>query len=66
MNALPLFALLSFPQIWLSIPLAVAFAFCYSASRTESTREIIKRALRILGALAFFMVLIAVILFLAV
>lgn len=64
--ASPLFALLSFPQIWLALPLAVAFAFCYAASRTEAPREILRRALRIIGALAFFMILIAVILFLAV
>lgn len=42
-DVLILFGLLNFPQIWLAIPLALAFSFCYAASRAEEPKAIVKR-----------------------
>ncbi|MGI6402116.1 MAG: hypothetical protein ACOX0A_08415 [Thermoguttaceae bacterium] len=61
-----LFGLLSFPQIWLSVPLALAFAFCYSASREEQPAKIVRRAIRVAFWLFFFLALVGVILYFSV
>lgn len=65
-NALPLFGLLSFPQLWLAAPLAIAFSFCYAASRAEEPRKIVAGALRIAFWLFFFLAAIGVLLYFAV
>ena len=62
----PVFALLTFAQIWLAIPLGLAFAFCYAATHEEKTGRIIARALRISATLAIAMAVVALILALAV
>ena len=62
----PTFALLNFAQIWLAIPLALAFSFAYAGSRAENPREILTRGVKIAAELFFFLILVGVILYLAV
>ena len=57
MELTPVFALLNFAQFWLAIPLSVAFALCYAATRSEEPRAIFLRAARIAAQLAFFLAL---------
>ena len=65
-DAPALFGLLSFPQMWLAIPLALAFSFCYAASREEDTKKLVRRALRVAFWLFFFLALVATILYFVV
>ncbi|MBR0225698.1 MAG: hypothetical protein IJL92_06545 [Thermoguttaceae bacterium] len=65
-DALVLFGLLSFPQIWLAVPLALAFSFCYAASRAEEPKKIVAKALRVAFWLFFFLILVGAILYIAV
>lgn len=58
-----IFALLNFQQIWLAIPLSVAFSFVYAATRCEEPRFIFARAARIAGWLFFFLALVGAILY---
>ncbi len=61
-DLLTVFGLLSFAQIWLAIPLALAFSFAYAATRFESPREIFKRAATVGLWLFFFLALVGAIL----
>jgi|BioPla2DNA2_1021312.scaffolds.fasta_scaffold46302_2 ATP/ADP translocase len=65
-DVLPIFGLLDFAQIWLAVPLVVAFSFVYAATRSESPREILRRASSVGFWLFFFLALVAVILRLSV
>ena len=65
-DALVLFGLLSFPQIWLAVPLALAFSFCYAASRAEEPKKIVAKGMRVAFWLFFFLALVGVILYFAV
>ena len=60
------FALLPFAQIWLAIPLGVAFSFCYAATRAESPRDILIRGFKLMFELFLFMALVALIIYWAV
>ena len=61
MTAVPLlFALLTFPQMRLAIPLVLAFSFCCAASREEDPRRIVARGARNTLALAVFMAIVAI------
>ncbi|MDO5309458.1 MAG: hypothetical protein Q4G03_08195 [Planctomycetia bacterium] len=60
MSDLTLFALLPFPQIWLAIPLVLAFSLTYAGTRAEEPKVIIKRALRVLAWLLIFLILVAI------
>lgn len=62
----PIFGLLDFPLIWLAAPLALAFSLTYAGTRAEAPREILTRAAKNAFWLAFFMVLIALVLRIAV
>ncbi len=62
MERLILFGLLDFQQIWLAIPLALAFSVVYAATRSEEPRFIAVRAAKIAGWLFFFLVLVGVVL----
>lgn len=66
LTSAPLVGLLTFAQIWLAIPLAVAFSLVYAGTRAEQPREILQRAARVGFWLFFFLILIAVILYIAV
>ena len=57
----PVFALLHFAQIWLAIPLGVAFSFCYAATRSENPRDILIRAVKLMFELFLFMALVGVV-----
>lgn len=65
-NAPALFGLLNFPQMWLAIPLALAFSFCYAASRNEEPKKLVRHALRVAFWLFFFLALVAAILYFVV
>ena len=60
------FGLLSFPQIWLALPLALAFSFCYAASRSENAWVIVSSALKNFFWLCFFLTLVGVVLYFAI
>ena len=60
-NLLSVFGLLHFAQIWLAIPLALAFSFAYAATRYEAPRDILKKAASVGFWLFFFLALVAVI-----
>ncbi|MDO4587248.1 MAG: hypothetical protein Q4C95_08115 [Planctomycetia bacterium] len=53
-----LLALLGFQQIWLSIPLVIAFALVYAATRHEDVIPILKHALRIITWIFAFLILV--------
>lgn len=57
------FGLLSFPQIWLALPLALAFSFCYAATRSENASVIVSSALKNFFWLCVFLALVGVILY---
>ena len=65
-NLLSVFGLLHFAQIWLAVPLALAFSFAYAATRFESPREVLKKGASVGFWLFFFLALVAVILRLVV
>ncbi len=67
-DSLPLilFGLLDFAQIWLAIPLSVAFALVYAGTRAEAPKEIFIRAGVIAFWIFFFLALVGFILYLAV
>lgn len=60
------FGLLNFPQVVLAIPLALAFAVVYAASREEEPKKIALRAARVAFWLFFFLVLVGIVLYFAV
>ena len=60
------FGLLSFPQIWLAIPLALAFSFSYAATRSENAFVIVSSALKNFFWLCVFLALVGVLLYFAV
>jgi hypothetical protein len=57
-----LLGLLNFQQIWLAVPLALAFSVVYAATRSETPRFIAVRAAKIAGWLFFFLILVGVVL----
>jgi hypothetical protein len=52
--------------MWLAIPLALAFSFCYAASRNEEPKKLVRHALRVAFWLFFFLALVATILYFVV
>ena len=56
-----LFGLLNFPQIWLAIPLAIAFSLTYAGTRAEKPLAILARAGRVAFWLFFLLALVGVI-----
>ncbi len=57
-----LFALLEFQQIWLLIPLIVAYALVHAGTRHEDCGPILRHAARFAGSLFLFVVIVYVIL----
>jgi hypothetical protein len=49
-------------MIFAAIPLVIAFAFCYAATKHEDMKSILKHAASFGGWLTFFVILVAVIL----
>lgn len=54
----------SIPQIFYSVPLIVAFSFCYAATRFEETQDILKHAARWIAGMTAAAVVFSLLLFL--
>ncbi len=61
-----LFALLDFRQIWLMIPLVIAYALVHAGTRHEQLGPIFRHAARFAGSLFIFLVVIYLLLLLTV
>lgn len=65
-DAAPVFGLLSFPLIWLAVPLAIAFSLVYAGTREEAPKKILRRAAGVAFWLFFFLFLVGAILYFVV